>query len=212
MSKNSKKFGTGISEGVAGSEAANNAVTGGSLIPLLTLGVPGNQVSAVLVGGLMIHGLQPGPMLFVRNADVVYGFMLALLVANIVMLILGYYGADIFVNVVKLPKSILSPVIIALSIIGSYALANSLFDVGLMLFFGVIGYFMRKFNIDSAPAVLALILGPLAESNARRVLLMSRGNLSKLFVGTLNWVMIVLTIVSLSFAFYVFYKERTQKN
>lgn len=210
-SKNSKKFGTGISEGVAASEAANNAVTGGSLIPLLTLGVPGNQVSAVLVGGLMIHGLQPGPMLFVKNPEVVYTFILAFMVANVIMLFLGYYGANLFVNVVKMPKSILAPIIIVLSMIGSYALANSFFDVMLMLMFGIIGYFMRKVNISSAPAVLALILGPMAEANIRRVILMSGGGYTKLFDGFLNWVLILLTFMSLAFAFYIFFKNRAEK-
>src|SRR6056297_137861 len=207
-SKHSEKYGTGFSEGIAASEAANNGVTGGSLIPLLTLGVPGNGVTAVLIGGLLIQGLNPGPRLFAQNANIVYAFMGAILVGNFIMLFLGYYGADLFVNAVKIPTSILGPIIIVLSIVGSYAIQNSLFDSGLMLGFGLLGYLMRKLNIDSAPAVLALILGPMAESNVRRALLMGGGNPMVLFKGFINWVLIVMIAVSFFFAFYTFIRER----
>src|SRR6056297_2399928 len=176
-SKHPEKYGTGYSEGIAASEAANNGVTGGSLIPLLTLGVPGNGVTAVLIGGLLIQGLNPGPRLFAQNADIVYSFMGAILIGNFIMLVLGYYGAN-------------------------------LFDSGLMLGFGLLGYLMRKLNIDSAPAVLALILGPMAESNVRRALLMGAGNPAVLFKGLINWVLIIMIVGSMGFAFYTFYRER----
>lgn len=207
-SKQREKFGTGISEGVAGSEAANNGVTGGSLIPLLTLGIPGNNVTAVLIGGLLIQGLRPGPMLFRENADIVYIFMGAILVGNFIMLLLGYYGANIFVNVVRVPKTIVAPTVIVLSVIGTYSISNSLFDVGLMLSIGLIGYLMRNLNIDSAPAVLALILGPMAESNVRRALLISGGSISILFTGLINWIFIVATVASLVFGFITFAREK----
>ncbi len=206
-SKRPERFGTGIPEGVAASEAANNAVVGGSLVPLLTLGVPGNNVAAVLVGGLMIQGLRPGPMLFSQNAEIVYSFMGAILFGNVIMLVLGYYGANLFVNVVKIPNNILAPVVVTLSMIGSYALQNSFFDIGLMLFFGLLGYLMRKAKISSAPAVLALILGPMAELNVRRAFQIG-GNASILFSSLVDWILIVLSALSLFFAVYVFIKER----
>ena len=124
------------------------------------------------------------------------------------MLVLGYYGANLFVNVVKIPTAVLGPIIIVLSIVGSYAIQNSLFDSGLMLGFGLLGYLMRKLNIDSAPAVLALILGPMAESNVRRALLMGAGNPAVLFKGLINWVLIIMIVGSMGFAFYTFYRER----
>jgi len=207
-SKHPEKFGTGISEGITGSEAANNGVTGGSLIPLLTLGIPGNGVTAVLIGGLLIQGLRPGPMLFSENADIVYTFMVSILFGNFIMLFLGYYGASIFANVVKIPKAIVAPTVIVLSIVGTYAINNSLFDVGIMLTMGLIGYLMRNLNIDSAPAVLALILGPMAESNVRRALLISGGSIGILFTGLINWIFLIATVASLVFGFSAFIKGR----
>jgi len=207
-SKHPEKFGTGISEGITGSEAANNGVTGGSLIPLLTLGIPGNGVTAVLIGGLLIQGLRPGPMLFSENADIVYIFMGSILFGNFIMLFLGYYGASIFANVVKIPKTIVAPTVIVLSMVGTYAINNSSFDVGIMLIIGIIGYIMRNLNIDSAPAVLALILGPMAESNVRRALLISEGNIGILFTGLINWIFIIATVASLIFGFSTFIRER----
>ncbi|MDD4364102.1 MAG: tripartite tricarboxylate transporter permease [Atribacterota bacterium] len=209
-SKRPELFGTGIAEGVAASEAANNAVIGGAMVPLLTLGVPGNNVSAILIGGLMIQGLRPGPMLFVQNPDVVYSFMFSLLFANFVMLFLGYYGANFFVNIVKIPNNILAPSIITLSMIGSYAIRNSFFDVGLMIFFGFLGYLMKKVNISFAPAVLALILGPIAESNIRRAFQISNGSVSILFSSMLDWILISLSIISIFFALVIFIKDRRQ--
>jgi len=145
-SRRAKKFGTGIAEGIVASEAANNAVVGGSMVPMLTLGVPGNTVSAILMGGLLIQGLRPGPMLFIQNPEIVYSFMFAILFSNIIMLFLGYYGANLFVNVIKIPNNILATLIITLTMIGAYALQNSLFDIGLMLFFGFLGYFFIKWS------------------------------------------------------------------
>jgi putative tricarboxylic transport membrane protein len=206
-SRTPSKFGTGISEGIAASEAANNAVVGGSLVPLLTLGVPGNMVAAVMIGGLMIHGLSPGPMLFVQDAQIVYSFMGAILFGNFVMLVLGYFASNLFVNVVKIRNNILAPVVLVLSVVGSYALQNSMFDVGLMLAFGVLGYLMKKTNISSAPAVLALILGPMAELNLRRAMQISRTPLV-FFSGLIDWILIILTALSLVFAVFVFVRDR----
>jgi putative tricarboxylic transport membrane protein len=169
-SKHPEKFGTGYIEGVVGSEAANNGVTGGSLIPLLTLGIPGNAVTAVLLGGLLIQGLLPGPELFTKHADITYGFIMSLYLAKTFYLILGFFGARHFVRVVKTPSGVLAPVITALAVIGSYAINNSLSDVWLMLGMGLLGYALRKFDFPLAPICLAIILGPMVESNLARTL------------------------------------------
>ena len=210
-SKDRDKFGTGLVEGVVGSEAANNAVTGGSLIPLLTLGIPGNAVSAIVLGGLMIHGLTVGPQLFNNNPDIVYTFMMGMLVTNVIMLVCGYYGARAFVNVVRVPNHILAPIVIVLSVIGSFAIRNSMFDVAMMLFFGVIGYLMQKGEYPLAPAVLALILGPMAESNLRRAMLMGGGSLRFLFRSTVSWILIIITLISVALPLIRNYQERNRK-
>jgi len=210
FSKDPDSFGKGTSEGVAGSEAANNGVTGGSLVPLLTLGVPGNAVSAVFLGGLIIQGLQPGPRLFVQHADIVYTFIVSLFFANIIMLFMGYYGAYIFSKVTKVSNSIVGPLVIVLSIVGSYAIHNNIFDSAMMLLFGFIGYLMKKVGIDAGPAVLGLILGPMAEENWRRAMMMSGGSLNILFKGKINWVLIGLITILLTLGIISFFKSKAK--
>ena len=172
-SKHPEKFGTGYIEGVVASEAANNGVTGGSLIPLLTLGIPGNAVTAVLMGGLLIQGLLPGPELFTKHADITYGFIMSLYLAKTFYLILGFFGARYFVRVVRTPSGVLAPVILVLSVVGSYAINNSVSDAWLMMLMGFLGYGMRKFDIPLAPVCLGIILGPMVEANLSRTLTMS---------------------------------------
>lgn len=210
FSKHQEKFGTGWSEGVVASEAANNGVTGGSLVPMLTLGIPGNAVSAVMLGGLLIHGLQPGPRLFAQRPDVVYTFMIALFLVNAIMLFLGYFGSYLYAKVVKVPYSIIGPLVITLSVVGSYAIKNSMFDVGLMLLVGFIGYIMRKLAIEAGPAVLALILGPMAEENWRRAMLISGGDVTYVFTGVLNWFLIILFVIVLLFGIRTFIKRKNE--
>ena len=175
-SKTPELFGTGIIEGVAASETANNAVVGGSLVPLLTLGVPGNSASAVLLGGLLIHGLNPGPLLFNNHTDIVYGFMVSLLFANIAVIFLGFIGLRVFPHILKVPKKILIPMIVVLSVTGSYSVSNSYSAVIVMLFFGLIGFVLEHFHFPLAPMVLGIILGPMAEDALSQSLLMSRGS------------------------------------
>ncbi len=167
-SKTPEKFGTGCLEGIAAPEAANNAATGGAMVPLLSLGIPGSETTAVLVGAFMIQGLRPGPLLFRENPDLVYGLFAGMVLANIAFFVLGMLGARLFSQVTKIPNRVLVPMILILATIGSFAENNSLSDVFLMFSFGVVGYFMRKFEFPIAPLVLALVLGPMAESNFRR--------------------------------------------
>jgi putative tricarboxylic transport membrane protein len=175
VSKYPEKFGTGITDAIAASEAGNNGVTGGALIPMLTLGIPGDATAAIMIGALTIQGLQPGPMLFTENKVLMYTIFTGLLLANFVMLVLGLSGIKLFIKVLSIPKTILTPIIMVLCVVGSYAINMNLFDVGVMVVFGIMGYFMHKLEIPTSPAVLALILGPLAESHFRRALLMSGG-------------------------------------
>ena len=176
-SKDKDKFGKGSIEGIAAAEAANNAVTGGALIPLLTLGIPGSAVAALLLGGLMIHGMQPGHELFTEYAATTYPIMLGFLMANILMGIVGLLIARQIVKVSTIPMTVLCPLIVALSAVGAYAINNSIFDVGIMIAFGLLGYFMRKTGFGAAPLVLGIILGNMVEANFRRSIVLSRGDM-----------------------------------
>jgi putative tricarboxylic transport membrane protein len=197
FSKHPELFGTGIPDGVAAPEAGNNGVTGGALIPMLTMGVPGDAVAAILIGALTVQGLQPGPLLFTEHTTLVYSIFLGMFVANCTMLILGLSCLKLFVKVLSVPKTILTPMIFILCIVGSYAINTSFFDVGVMLFFGILGYFMQKADISVSPAVLGIILGPMAESNFRRALLMSEGSYKIFFTSAIAIVFLVLIIFTL---------------
>ena len=197
FSKHREEFGTGSIEGVAGSEAANNAVTGGSLIPTLTLGIPGESVTAVLMGGLIIHGLQPGPELFTTYADMTYTFFAGFVLVQFAMLAIGLWGCKIFANIARLSDSILIPSIVVLCVVGSYAINNNIVEVIIMCVFGVIGYLVRKFDLNAAAIVLGLILGPIGENGLRRSLMLSDGDPSILFATPLCWMLIALCVVGI---------------
>lgn len=163
QSKHPELFGTGIVEGVAAPESANNAVTGGALIPLLTLGIPGSSTAAVLMGGLTIHGLAPGFELFSKYADITYCVILGFLAANILMGLVGWAAGRYLTMVSKVPIPLLIPCIAVLSLLGSYAASRNITDVYVAVAFGLIGFFFRKYGIPTAPVVLALILGPMSD-------------------------------------------------
>ena len=163
QSKHKELFGTGIPEGVAAPEAANNAVTGGALIPLLTLGIPGSSTAAVMLGGLTIHGLNPGFELFDKYAGITYAVIIGFLMSNILMGLVGWAAGRYLTKVSKVPIPILLPCIAMLSIIGAYATKQNMFTVYICILFGLLGFLMRKFGIPTAPVVLALILGPMAD-------------------------------------------------
>jgi putative tricarboxylic transport membrane protein len=172
-SKHPEEFGKGAIEGIIASETANNASVGGALVPLLSLGIPGDTVTAMLIGGLMIHGLQPGPLLFQTNADVVYSIFMSLFVANIMMLFLMFGGIKFFIKAMEVPKHILLPLLSVLCILGTYATNNRMFDVWTMFVFGLVGYFFQKNRFPQTPMILGLILGPIVETNLRRGLMHS---------------------------------------
>lgn len=175
-SRHSDEFGKGCIEGVAAPESANNAVGGGAMIPMLSLGVPGDPVTAVLIGALMIQGLTPGPLLYRDHQDVVYLIFAAMFVANIFMFLVATAGLPIFTKVISIDKNTLVPIIFVLCMVGSFSLRNNVFDVWTTLAFGVIGYLMQKVKLPVAPILLALILGPMAEENLRRMLVANDGS------------------------------------
>lgn len=195
FSKHKEEFGKGSIDGVAGSEAANNAVTGGSLIPTLTLGIPGESVTAVLMGGLIIHGLQPGPELFTTYANMTYTFFAGFVIIQFMMLAIGLLGCKGFAQIAKLSDAILIPSIFVLCVVGSYAIHNNLVEVCIMFLFGLLGYLARKFDLNPAAIVLGLILGPIGERGLRRSLMLNDGDPSILFSTPLCWILIILCIL-----------------
>lgn len=180
-SKHPEEFGHGAIEGIAATEAANNAVTGGALIPLLTLGVPGDIVTAIMLGALMIQGITPGPLLFQEQGVLVYSIFIALFISNIFMLVLGFSTVRFFTKILQIPAGILMPMVICLCVVGGYALNNSTFDLIILLIFGAVGYIMTKANFPVAPLLLAMILSPIIEVNFRRALSISNNDLSVFF-------------------------------
>lgn len=203
FSKHKEDFGHGAIEGVCGSEAANNAVTGGSLIPTLTLGIPGESVTAVLMGGLIIQGLQPGPELFTKYAPMTYTFFAGFVLVQFFMLAIGMLGCRGFAQISRLSDAILIPCVTVLCFVGSYAIHKNIMDIVIMLIFGVIGYFMRKFDLNNAAVVLALILGPLGEKGLRLALRKSQGDIGVLFSSPVCWVLIVLCIFGIFSPFFM---------
>ena len=196
-SKHKELFGHGSMEGVCGSEAANNAVTGGSLIPMLTLGIPGESVTAVLMGGLIIQGLAPGPELFTKHAAMTYTFFAGFVLVQFFMLAIGTLGCRGFAQISRLSDAILIPCVTVLCVIGSYAIHRNMSDVVVMLIFGLLGYLMRKFDLNTAAVVLALILGPISEKGLRGALRVSEGNIACLFESPVSWILIILSIVGI---------------
>ena len=195
QSKYPEKFGTGVIDGIVASETANNASTGGALVPLMTLGIPGDNTTAILLAGFMVHGITPGPLLFENNGVLVYGIFTALVLANIFMIISEFGGMRLFVKVLAVPKHILLPIVITLCVIGSYGLNNRMFDVWTMLFFGVLGFGMKKFDIPSTPLLLGAILGPIIETELRRGLMRSRGSFLPFFTEPISGAILIITIL-----------------
>lgn len=194
VSKEPEEFGKGSLEGVAAAEGANSSSVGGALIPLLTLGIPGSASTAVLIGALMIHDLTPGPQLFISNPDIIYGLLASLLIANVILLVLGFFGARLWIKVTTIPKTVLFPLIFAVSIIGSFAVRNSFFDVAACLVFGVFGWILRRYNYPVAPIILGMVLGNIAETNFIRAIMM--GGWTVFFTRPMSLGMLVVAAAS----------------
>jgi len=197
LSKHPEKFGTGIIQGVAAPESANNAATGGAMVPLLTLGVPGSGTTAVMLGALLIHGLRPGPLLFEKHPDFVWAVIASMYLGNMMLLILNLPLVGIWARMLKIPQAMLIPLILAFSVVGVFTVNNNLAEVWIMLVFGIIGYFMKKFDFPPAPVVLALVLTPLLENALQQSLQMSHQDFSIFFTRPISLTLLVMAIVSL---------------
>ena len=171
MSKHPEEFGKGCPDGIVATETANNATIGGAMIPLLVLGIPGDGVTAMMLGGFLIHGLSAGPLLFVKNADVVYGIFAACMICSAFMLIIEFFGIRGFVQVLRIPQHILMPLILVLCCVGAYATNNRIFDVQSIVLFGMIGYLYHKFGLPTTPFVLCFLIGSMLETYLRRGLM-----------------------------------------
>ncbi|HEX2228570.1 MAG TPA: tripartite tricarboxylate transporter permease [Candidatus Binatia bacterium] len=195
VSKHPEKFGTGVIEGVAAPEGANNSDTGGSLVPLLTLGIPGSNTTAILLAALILWGFRPGPLLIQDNPGLFWGLVASMYVGNVMLLVLNLPLVPLFAQVLRVPAYMLYPAILGISMVGAYSASASLFDLWMLGFFGLLGYVMRKLDFPAAPLVLGLVLGDGMERALRQSLMMSQGDLSILLTRPLSVVMLLLTLV-----------------
>jgi putative tricarboxylic transport membrane protein len=201
ISKHPEKFGTGTIEGVAGPESANNAASTGAFIPLFTLGLPSNAITALLLGALMIHGMQPGPFLIKKHPDLFWGTIISMYIGNVLLLILNLPLINIWIKLLRVPYRILFPFLLFFCFIGSYSINNSLFDVLVMLLFGISGYTLRKFGYDLPTLILAFVLGPLLENSLRQSLLISAGALDIFFKRSISATCLTIALFILCFSF-----------
>lgn len=181
ISPTPERFGKGAIEGVAGPESANNAGAAGSFIPLLTLGLPGNPVTAILLGAFVMYGVAPGPLMIQSRPEIFWGIVASMYVGNVMLLVLNLPLIGIWVQLLRIPYRSLYASLILFMIIGAYSLSNSVFDIGLLLAFGVVGYALRKLNFDTAPLILAYVLGGPMEFNLRQTLMLGHGSWDYLF-------------------------------
>lgn len=210
QSKHPEKFGTGILDGVVASETANNATIGGTIIPLLTLGIPGDSTSALLLGALIIQGITPGPLIFQQNGVVVYSIYIAMVLSSLVTLIASLFGINVFVKLLKIPKSYLISMVFVLCCVGAYGLNNQVFDMFSLLGFGILGYVLNKAGFPLPPLILGFVLGPIFELNFRRALSYSQGNLIPFVTSPISLVFLILAIVSIVLGIYKKHKDAIQ--
>jgi putative tricarboxylic transport membrane protein len=197
FSKDGEKFGTGQVEGVVAPETAAHAAGTSALLPMITLGVPGSPTAAVLLGGLLIWGLQPGPLLFVEQKDFVWGLIASMYLGNIAGLIVVLTCVPLFAAILRIPFAVIAPIIIVICAIGAYTVHNAIFDVWMMVVFGVLGYIFKKLQYPLAPLVLAIVLGDNAEAAFRQAMLVSQGDMRIFFANKLVGTMVTLALVLL---------------
>ncbi|OIK10532.1 transporter [Bacillus sp. MUM 116] len=195
ISKNPSKFGTGTIAGVAAPESANNAASGGAMIPLLTMGIPGSGTTAILMGALMMYNVQPGPLLFEDHPNVAWGLIASMFIGNVMLLILNLPLVKVFAKIIQTPKQFLIPLIIAISIFGVYAVQVSTYDLLLLLGCGLVGYYLSKNDFPIAPLVLGLVLGPMIENNLRRALTISNGDYSVFFTRPISLAFLIIAFL-----------------
>jgi putative tricarboxylic transport membrane protein len=201
LAKDAKEYGKGHPDGVAAPEAANNSASTGSMLPMLTLGIPGSPTTAILLGGMVIWGLTPGPRLFVDQSEFVWGLIGSFYVSNFFALVVNIAFIPVFIWMLRMPFTILAPMIFVLSVVGGYAATRDMHDVWLMLIFGIGAFFLRKLDYPVAPAVLAIVLGPIAEPTLRQSLLLSSGDpsifLTRPIAGPITVIAIILILLPL---------------
>src|SRR5699024_3642095 len=211
-SKKSKDFGKGVPEGIAAPESANNSAAMGAMVPLLSLGIPGSATTAILLGAFILHGIQPGPLMFQSQGPLVYTIFIGLLIANIMIIFLSKPFIKIFSNVLRVPYSVVGPLILLFCVVGTFAVRNSLFDVAVMLAFGIFGYILDDAKFPLAPVVLGLVLGPIVEEQFRRAMLMSGNDFSIFFTRPISLILMVLTILSLLIPLISYIKKKRTSN
>ncbi|MBI3015301.1 MAG: tripartite tricarboxylate transporter permease [Candidatus Tectomicrobia bacterium] len=202
LSKHPEQFGTGRIEGLAGPESCNNAAATGNFVPMLSLGIPANAIMAILLGALTIYGLQPGPLLIKEKPDLFWGVIASMYVGNAMLLVLNLPLIPLWVQILRVPYTILYPLILLFVVIGAYSLNNNVGDVIIMSIFGVVGFAMKKFQFEPAPLVLGLVLGPMLEDNLRRSLLISGGSFSTFFIRPLSAAFLVVSLAILLFPLF----------
>jgi putative tricarboxylic transport membrane protein len=211
LSKTPERFGKGAIEGVAGPETANNAAAGAGFIPLLTLGIPPNVVMALLLGAFIVHGVQPGPLMMVQNPQLFWGVVASMYIGNAMLLVLNMPLIGLWVQLLKVPYKILFPMILLFCVIGAYSVSNQVFDVYLMLGFGVLGWLMKKYGYEPAPLVLAFVLGPMLENNLRKSLILSQGDFMMFLERPISAVCLLFAVLLLvSPLLPMFNKQRKQ--
>ena len=196
ISKTPERFGHGAVEGVAGPEAANNAATAGAMVPLLSLGIPFSPATAILLGALVIHGLNPGPLLISDRPEVFWGFIASMYIGNFMLLVLNLPLVGLFVSVLRLPQHVLATLVLMLCLVGAFSLNNSYLDLWVLAVFGLFGYGLRKLRVDPSPLVVALVLGPMMEKTLRQALFLTRGNLVELVMRPLTAAILIITLAA----------------
>lgn len=212
ISKKPQEFGNGSLEGIAACESSNNGTTGGALIPMLTLGVPGDVVTSVMLGALVLIGVKPGPLLFVENADIVFAIFAGMFVIQFLMLGVGLGFARIAPFVLKVPTKILMPVILILCIVGAFSLSNQIYHILVALIFGLVGLFMKKYGYPGAPLILGIILGPMAEQNLNRALQISKNDWTILFSRPISLIFLLLAALCIFLQIRSIYRQTKQKH
>ncbi len=198
VSKHPEQFGKGAIEGVAAPESANNAAASTSFIPLMTLGIPPNVVLAVLFGAFLVHGVTPGPMMITQHPEIFWGVLASMYLGNVILLILNLPLIPLWVQILRIPDKVLYPLIILFCLVGAFSINNSVFDVGVMVLFGVMGYLLKKFDYEAAPLILGFVLGPMFEVNLRRSLLMSQGDFSIFVERPIALVALIVCVVMIA--------------
>jgi putative tricarboxylic transport membrane protein len=196
ISKTPERFGHGAVEGVAGPEAANNAATAGAMVPLLSLGIPFSPATAILLGALVIHGLNPGPLLITERPEIFWGFIASMYIGNVMLLILNLPLVGLFVSVLRLPQHVLATLVLMLCLVGAFSLNNSYLDLWVLAAFGLFGYGLRKLQVDPSPLVVALVLGPMMEKTLRQALFLTRGSVVELVARPLTAAILIITLAA----------------